>query len=263
MSLSFDKFEEHILLNTVLIENLTDEEAGTGFFVRKNITDDTSKVLLFSNKHVFWGKKDMCNKNAKKTVRITMHMKGKDGKYTLGNVEKFSIPLDRGSKYYFDHPNSKIDIGCLNLSALFNIAQPHVSTLDFKRYSSYKMEDLHCGERIIFVGYPSLYFDKKNSLPVMRVGYIASIPRVDFNGEKKILVDAQVFPGSSGSPVFISHNGFYKLLGIISQGITRKQDSIELEIADSPKKTTKIPIEWLGLGIVHKHESIEEVYALA
>jgi len=39
MEIKFDKFEEQIFLNTVLIENLTDAEFGTGFLIQKRIDD--------------------------------------------------------------------------------------------------------------------------------------------------------------------------------------------------------------------------------
>jgi hypothetical protein len=49
MTIPFDKFEEQCFLNTVLIENLSAGELGTGFLVRKDVGDGTSKVLVFSN----------------------------------------------------------------------------------------------------------------------------------------------------------------------------------------------------------------------
>mgnify|MGYP003291781313 CR=1 FL=1 len=57
------------------------------------------------------------------------------------------------------------------------------------------------GNKIVVEG--SYRYDKKNNLPLVRTGTIASHPRKDFNGLPQFVIDAQVFPGSSGSPVFI------------------------------------------------------------
>lgn len=70
-------------------------------------------------------------------------------------------------------------------------------------------------------------------MPLFRQGIIASHPRYDFNGESVFIIDAQVFPRSSGSPVHIDltyedmKNGKFviekniKLLGMISQIVIR------------------------------------------
>jgi hypothetical protein len=60
--INFDKFEEQIFFNTVLIENLSDGEFGTGFLLQKDLGNGKTKHLLFSNKHVFWGKKSYLDK---------------------------------------------------------------------------------------------------------------------------------------------------------------------------------------------------------
>ena len=47
------------------------------------------------------------------------------------------------------------------------------------------------------------------------------MPNIDFNGKGQIVIDAQIFPGSSGSPVFVSWEGKYSLLGVVSQTMIR------------------------------------------
>ncbi|MBU0999144.1 hypothetical protein KKG24_02440, partial [Patescibacteria group bacterium] len=121
MEIKFDKFEEQVFLNTVLIENLTDKESGTGFVISKPIEEGKQKLLLFSNKHVFWGKKDKDTEGAKKTLRLTFHKKKEDETYELGQVHSFNVEIDRklgSKKYYFEHPNKNIDVGCINISNL-------------------------------------------------------------------------------------------------------------------------------------------------
>lgn len=265
MEIKFDKFEEQVFLNTVLIENLTDSETGTGFIISKPAEEGKQKLLLFSNKHVFWGKKDKDTQNIKKVIRLTFHKRKEDDTYELGQTHSFQIEIERTpGKGYFDHPNSIVDVGCVNVSSLNNQGiKLNIPVLDINEFTIFDRSELFAGMKILFVGYPSAFYDKKNFLPVMRSGTIASIPRVDFNGEPSILLDAQVFPGSSGSPVFYEVKGKYQLLGIISSGVRKGLDFVEIE-SSSEEKTNKtsIPVEWLGLGLLFINETIKEVYNL-
>lgn len=265
MNLKFDKFEEQIFLNTVLIENLTDGECGTGFLIAKPFTDETVKIFLFSNKHVFWGKKDKNKKGITKNIRLTLHKLNEDDSYTLGQVHVITGSLTREEKNgYFEHPDELIDIGCANISNHFNGGLKfNMRNLNVDDFLSFSREDLYAGMQVVFIGYPSGYYDQKNFLPVMRSGTIASIPVVNFNGESRILLDAQVFPGSSGSPVFVSLGGKYRLLGIISDAIHKRIDFIEIENTTEGQEKKIYPIEWLGLGLLFTGDMIKEVYNLA
>lgn len=270
MEIKFDKFEEQIFLNTVLIENLTDNELGTGFLIQKKIDDTTVKHLLFSNKHVFWGKKDKDNALAEKNIRITFHKKEADGSYKLGNTHKLNIPLKRGQIGYYEHPEVSIDVACINVSNAYSVLPVGMRSIELEKFIDFKLDFILAGQRIMFIGYPKGFFDTVNFLPVARTGFIASIPGVDFEGKKQLLIDAQVFPGSSGSPVFIEIGSTYKLLGIISEVPIRSLDYFEIEV-DKTKASEKkeknderilIPIQFIGLGMLYKYEAIKVVFDL-
>jgi V8-like Glu-specific endopeptidase len=265
VSANFNKFEEQIFLGTVLIENRSDNEMGTGFLIGKPVGGNY-KVLLFSNKHVFWGKKDKDKLNIEKQIHLTFHTKESDETYTLEKHYSFDGKITRDAKYgYYDHPDPAVDVACANISGLNNRGiKLHISVLKTEDFLNFERGQLRAGMKILFVGYPTGYFDKKNLLPIMRSGIIASIPSVDFNGERQILVDAQVFPGSSGSPVFTSLDGKYKLIGMLSDGIQKILDFTEIQKIDKSDEVKKIiPVEWMGLGLLFTSETIKDVYDLA
>ena len=271
MEIKFDKFEEQIFLNTVLIENLTDAEFGTGFLIQKRIDDKKVKHLLFSNKHVFWGKRDKDNVLAEKDIRITFHKTETDGSYKLGSTHKLNIHLKRGQSGYYEHPETSVDVACINVSSVYLIIPVGMRSVELEKFIDFNLDSIFAGQRIMFIGYPKGFFDTANFLPVARSGFIASIPSVDFQGKKQLLIDAQVFPGSSGSPVFIKIGHAYKLLGIISEVPVRHLDFLELEV-DKAKTTEKkeegaekvsIPIQFIGLGMLYKNEIIKIVFDLA
>ncbi|MDA8611369.1 serine protease [Candidatus Pacebacteria bacterium] len=262
----FNKFEEQVFLNTVFIENLTDGSTGTGFIISKpSEKEDKHKLLLFSNKHVFWGKENIENTSTiKKEFKLTFHKRSEDGKYILGDTHCFVGSITRSiEKGYYDHPDSKVDVACANISNLLergiNLNLLHLKDDNFFD-SALEEGHLIAGMNIVFVGYPSGFFDYKNFLPVMRSGSIASIPSVNFNGEKRILLDAQIFPGSSGSPVFSIINGKYKLIGIVSDGVHRGLDFVDI---DKTSDVSKYPIQFIGLGLLFTSDTIKEVYDIA
>ena len=101
----------------------------------------------------------------------------------------------------------------------------------------------------------------------MRIGMIASHPKFDFNGKPQFVIDAQVFPGSSGSPVYIDltyenfRNGRIvvgerklKLLGIVAQTMLRNN-----VLQAVPTSTNYVMQEVMGLGIVFKSTAIKEL----
>jgi hypothetical protein len=261
MNVEFTNFERQVFLNTVRIENLTDKETGTGFLVGKKAENGSSRILLFSNKHVFWGKKDINTKNVSKMVRITLHKKGKNGEFLLGEKIEITGTLYRDrDKGYYDHPDENVDIGCANISKLANDdLGPYIALLG-DDFFDFEVKQLHPGSAVKFVGYPNGFFDTVNNLPILRSGTIASIPDINFMGKPQILIDAQVFPGSSGSPVFVSFDGKYKLIGVLSSAVFKALDFHKREISE---EENSVPIEWLGLGILFTTDTLREVYEIA
>lgn len=96
---------------------------------------------------------------------------------------------------------------------------------------------------------------------------IASHPKYNYNGNDVFIIDAQVFPGSSGSPVYIDltfenfKNGQInlskkdiKLLRIVSATMIRNN-----QIKSIQTGTQFLSEEVLGLGIVYKATAIKEL----
>jgi hypothetical protein len=110
-------------------------------------------------------------------------------------------------------------------------------------------------EDIVFIGYPSGLRDERNANPLIRRGITSTPVWNDFQGRPAFLIDAGVFPGSSGSPVFILNQGAYAtkdglvvgsrilFLGMISQSMVR---------TDSGKET------FLGLGEVVRSTALRD-----
>lgn len=107
------------------------------------------------------------------------------------------------------------DLAILPLAPILNqflSAGKHIfyRTIDPKMIpESSVIEKLGAIEEVTFIGYPSGIYDQENATPLVRRGITSSPIWNDFKGESCFLIDAGVFPGSSGSPVFIYNQGSY------------------------------------------------------
>lgn len=121
-------------------------------------------------------------------------------------------------------------------------------------FSDFSEDDLLPGADVWFIGYPENRFDTSHNLPILRRGHMASIPKVDFNDKKQFVIDAQVFPGSSGSPVFTVLGEKFKLLGVVTETMVRNEQlqSVPIGVALGVQQI-------LGLGIVIKATVVKEL----
>ena len=216
---------------------------GTGFFCLANFTTSDgvtrSKLLLISNKHV------LCNGNGVMTVRL--NRKKEDGTPDYGRAVRFSYP--DFSDGYFAHPDESVDLASVDVSE-FTHSDAYIGNIGDNFLAPIDYEKVALGSDVLFVGYPNDRYDIANNLPLVRKGTLASMPNVDFNGRGELVIDAQVFPGSSGSPVFVNWDGKYRLLGVISRTMLR----------DTANKASVQSVDQiLGLGIVIKQRHIREL----
>lgn len=85
-----------------------------------------------------------------------------------------------------NNPDKKIIVG----SCLTNDNLPSNSPLEMEVTSD-----------IIVASYPRGFYDKVNKFPIVKSGIISSAWGLNFNGKPMFLIDAQLFPGSSGGLV--------------------------------------------------------------
>lgn len=243
-------FEEKILFSTVRIVVEIPNGAssvGTGFIVSMPIgNSDSSAVFLVSNKHVFVGPDN--------AISLTFTRKDVNGlKPDIGNT--ITINQQGFNEGYSEHPNLEIDLACINISKLCepNIAiyMRHYSQ---KNFSDLKTESLTVGSDVMFIGYPDNRFDTVHNVPILRKGCISSSPRLDFLGAPQFLIDAQVFGGSSGSPVFAEVRGEHRIVGVVTATMIKNQ---QLQTLTSSENLGVQTI--LGLGIVLRINLVTEL----
>ena len=264
---------EHFLFMTLRIE--TERSVGTGFiFEHKWRSPKTGSELtgmfLITNKHVI-ANADQC------TIRFTLGADDGSGP-ELGKYHCVKIAR-RHWKWWVGHPVEDVDIAVFPLTPIFDMLSerrinPFFSVVDAKLLpENSPFGDLNALERILFVGYPDGVYDAINNLPVIRSGITATPPGVDYEGRPMFLVDASVFPGSSGSPIFAYDRGAWLsgtrawsvgservvFLGVLAAAFYRKSDG-SLEFRDIPTTTQAVPVsrEMIDLGVAYKAVTVLE-----
>lgn len=182
---------------------------GTGFLFSVRESETESIPLLITNYHVLKdamlgfvelhiGEKGF---PTDKTIRVQFDKSIIDGN-KLGKLDLIAVPL---AGTFNDFQNRNIEI--------------FFRTVDQNIVPTKEQEDkLSAIENITFIGYPSGLYDEKNKISIIRQGITATPIWNDFKGEEVFLIDAGVFPGSSGSPVFIYNQGTYPVKDGIALG---------------------------------------------
>ncbi len=248
--MKLDRFQEQVFFAisriTTLSQSGPGQSVGTGFLMTVPLDTQTGFMVLISNRHVLT--------DPQRPIVVNFHRNGPNSSQP-DLLHTFTLTANDYSTLYHSHPNPKVDLACINVSVLLDPAHGvFTRTIPPELISDFSEPDFLPGVAVWFVGYPENRFDSQHNLPILRRGYVASIPTIDFNGAPQLVIDAQVFPGSSGSPVFASLGGKFKLIGVVSQTMIRNQQLEPVQTA-----ATQGVQQILGLGLVIKAPLVREL----
>lgn len=249
-------FYDEIMFETLKIEIMTpgDSEVGigTGFLLSRKADDGGHYMFLVSNKHVF--------SDPNKKIRLTFHKrKGPLTKPLPEDEPLLGTTITVGptsfSSIYYEHPDHNIDLACILLGPILNsIPDIYYINAPMDMLATYDEPDLAAGKQVLFVGYPDNRYDQLNNLPLVRSGILATYPLADFNGLPQVVIDAQVFGGSSGSPVYMFVGDQWRLIGVVAQTMIKDQKLVTVDA--TPEQRSR---HILGLGIVYKSTALREM----
>lgn len=259
MNMSISEF---LLHTTIRIETTVPGgiSTGTGFFF--NFCEDKAAgehiPVIVTNKHVI-----------KDSITGTLCFSSIDS--SNQNKEHILITIDNFESQWILHPKQNIDLAILPIANLCKQAEnSHKQLLRAALSKSYipNQQEIIASfsniEDITVIGYPDGIWDFHNNKPIVRKGITATALQYNFQNKPIFLIDAAIFPGSSGSPVFIFNEGYYyqnnalipgsrlKLVGIV-YATAQHSISGDLKIVDIPatktvKAESKIPNN-LGVAI--------------
>ena len=251
------------------------QSSGTGFFLFRPLTADKGHVLLITNRHV------LPPTGAEKAIQIRVTV-GSGDRATVRLVE---VPVVRKDGKYVPivrlHPNPEFDVAAINVTETIVKQNIQGSWLPLDLLSTpdrLKNEGITIGDEIFLLGYPDAIFDPRNVSPILRTGVIATVPhegyafndalRKKFGLPDRIdgfLVDANVFPGSSGSVVILKQQP--TTIGMAGETVVSAAKKVpyvlglisgSIPITDRALGTT----QRMGLGVVYSAEAIKAVVNL-
>jgi hypothetical protein len=211
---------------------------GTGFLM-----NFYSMPLLVTNKHV---------------------MRGKELQYRInrgdGRIDRIKIGHEDGYENYcdwFEHPDSTVDLA---IHLVPHIPGSRLIGLNFETIG--KNDEVYDGREIFYWGFPlgGGAEDEHQHHPIMRSGIVAQN-----RFHNKYLIEANVYPGSSGSPVFTKPIAIKeettiifkapRLIGIVSSYIPYREQAISKQT----NRTRIIFEENSGLAMVMNAHTIYEL----
>ena len=134
-------------------------------------------------------------------------------------------PTSQGRPFYVRHPHQDVCAFSLRIppEAAGILRLP--SALQQSKVK--RNADLpRAGTEVFFLGYPEVAPGTGGGFPVLRSGRVASYPTASMRNQRKFLVDADVYPGDSGAPVYITRHGRRpELAGMIIQRMGKEKGS--------------------------------------
>lgn len=272
-----------LLFSTVRIEASGPNKGsvGTGFvFAYEYDPEDVEPVyFMVTNKHVI--------EDAEEGSFVFIENDGTQNPL-LGQGIK--VPVKRFKDVWYGHPDPDVDIAVSPIRSLINIRvkDGDPATIGDRTFvapirSSHiptpsKIEQNYDAiEEVFFIGYPDGLYDEENLTPIVRRGVTATPLQIDYEGKPTFLIDASVFPGSSGSPVFAGTSTVradrndnlvlvasrLAFLGVIAECLEiQETGQVEWKPIPTGKKNKKVPTyttsQALNLGIVYKSHTVLE-----
>jgi S1-C subfamily serine protease len=264
--MEINSITKKLLFNTIRVDTVLDdgsEGSGTAFVVSHAHSRGTYTFIV-TNRHLVDG------------VRRggLVFTQKRNGQPLFG--QRFQLNIEDFPHAWFMHPDPEVDLAIIPMRPLEQAARDQGVELYYHVIDSRLAPDaattraLDALEEVLFVGYPSGVWDQVNLMPILRRGTTATPMALDFEGRPEFLIDAAVYPGSSGSPVFVyqpdtmrptqSAGKKFLFAGVVA-AVFFREEANHLVSVPVPANNHGMVMgsEMIDLGLVIKAQSVLEV----
>ena len=199
-------------ISTIIETNTTQfSSQGSGFYYSRLAARDgdspqwraVEDMWLVTNRHVVIPRKDKVEFPPEKFTFFLRKL-GPSGALNWDPVILYAQEIEKLAKF---HPDNSVDVAVVNINdAVTNRIKsgdqyvgPYLLHSD--NFAGRNNIEVEASSDVLVVGYPKGFYDNVNLFPIVKSGIIASRWGVGFQGKPYFLIDAKLFPGSSGSVV--------------------------------------------------------------
>ncbi|WP_455380573.1 S1 family peptidase [Acidihalobacter prosperus] len=262
--MQIDTIAKKLLFNTVRVDTVLEdgtEGSGTAFVIAHKGVHGLRRFIV-TNRHLVDGVR------SGSLVFTQAH----EGQPLIGM--RFELEIEEFPDAWFVHPDPDIDLAIVPMAPLERAASEQGVQLYYHSIDTALVPDtsvvkaFDALEEILFVGYPNGVWDHVNLLPIMRRGTTATPIEMNFEGQSEFIIDAAVYPGSSGSPVFLYRpegtppSGLARaplyFLGVISSVFFREEENqlVPGPVPASESTNMVRQSEMIDLGLVIKSTQV-------
>jgi hypothetical protein len=198
-----------LIASSVYIQSGT--SSASGFMVCHPDTPKTCHVFLITNKHAIPPR----GTPAAIRLRVATDVSGH------AEVKSLSVPIvgDDGEYLPSVRVNPNFDVVAIKITQLVKSNGVNCCFIDTDLFATKAVlarEKLTLGDQVFLLGYPAGIYDQNNASPILRQGVMATDPKSEFSFNAELqhnfglpsaipgfLIDANVYPGSSGSMVIL------------------------------------------------------------
>lgn len=241
-------------------------KTGTGFIIGEELDEKSTYYFLVTCEHVLRGMS---------SLRATFNQ-SVAGEPAFG--QKVIMEIADLPARTFWHPDPTVDVAVIAIAGEIAQLRQRGTPVFFRSIThgtTPPQGAVKAVQGVVFVGHPKGLIDRKNLTPVVRRGTVATLPDLDFEGAPVFLIDAPVFGGSSGSPVFAydegaftdNHNDYtfgtrLRFLGMISQAYFYEEAGELRFTADPAANSRPADQKSLNIGAVIKERIIFDTLEL-
>ena len=266
-------------ISTVLLTSAPEGNSqGSGFFYQRLAPTDKEgpqwrKIegqWLVTNRHVLI---PQINGVEVQPSSVTFHLrKRNENKLEWDPITLSSADIEECARF---HPDKNIDVAVIDVERFTKerINEKNIDnyvpcySVSKENFAGQNNINIEASSDVLVVGYPRGFYDDVNLFPIIKSGIVASRWGADFQGNRHFLIDAKLFPGSSGSivvsnpidvvvkdgQIFHSEEKQFAFLGIFSGEPYRHENPVEFDDMIIIQKSG------FNLGIVWYADLVEEI----
>jgi hypothetical protein len=188
------------------MRNSDGDFSGSGFLYQMTETPEGTDTLkphwvkilgryVVTNRHVIFG----LSENEKRPTNFRINIKAIDDSTQTSKWQSIDLSASEIENSIYVHPDPNVDVAVIDVLERELPRGLPLGPGDLIHNN--EMINVECTDDVIVIGFPRGFYDQTNYFPIVKKGMISTAWGANFEGEPFFLIDAKLFPGSSGSAV--------------------------------------------------------------